>query len=537
MQKINPQDRLNPPDTPEIPARFTPGVSEEGSVAPEPRDKPRNPPGKGRKPELPAAGNQLHPDYFKDGQNRHRPLLKMMLLVVAAFLVVMVPLTAFLGLLTFADGIAALLVTLVLLVSLGFLWAQRVQLAGYCLIFGIIVGLFVRSWLNNDGELSGLFFNYFAVTGAIVLSGLIIHEFAPFVVMGVIIAGFSLVFWQIGAANSGQIPTLIQIFAFGAALHLIMAVMSSVNARLIKLAMNRLSWQNDELVAANRRLEQNIALNSTVGDTISQLAADLLNISHDQSNRAQSQTQSVIIVTSTLEQLSATARQVAEVADSVYLATEQALHTAETGGKAVGFGIDSIATLTDQVETISKIANELGSKSRRISEIVETITELAEETNLLALNATIEAAGAGEYGRRFAVVAQEVQFLATRSRAASRDVQNILGQIRTSINNTLKATDEGLNEAQRMSEVASQAGEALEQIIENVEGTTYLARQINLTTQQQRTATDQAVEMIRQVAGNSRETTARSQQLLLASDRLSQTAARLRLDQPTTAET
>jgi methyl-accepting chemotaxis protein len=455
-----------------------------------------------------------------------------MLTVISAFLITMLPLTAILGLLTFADGIAVLIVCLVILFSLGLLIARRVQLAGYCLIAGIIGALWVRSWLANNTDLSGLLFNYFAVTGAIVLSGLIIHEFAPFVVAGVIISGFSLVFWQNGVANSGLAPTLIQIFVFGAALHLIMAAMSSVNARLINRAMNRMRWQNDELLAVNRRLEKNISLNTSVGDTITQLASDLLYISQDQTNRAQSQTQSVMIVTSTLEQLSATARQVAEVADNVYLATEQALHTAETGGKAVGFGIDSIATLTGQVETISKIANELGSKSRRISEIVETITELAEETNLLALNATIEAAGAGEYGRRFAVVAQEVQFLATRSRAASRDVQSILGQIRTSINNTLKATDEGLTEAQRMSEVASQAGEALEQIIENVEGTTYLARQINLTTQQQRTATDQAVEMIRQVAGNSRETTTRSQQLLLASDRLSQTAASLRLDQP-----
>jgi methyl-accepting chemotaxis protein len=314
------------------------------------------------------------------------------------------------------------------------------------------------------------------------------------------------------------------------AIHLLLAFMAWVNARAILRAIQRLAWQNDRLLQVNKRLEKNVSFTAGVGDSIGQLATELLNISHEQSDRAQTQAQSVVVVTSTLEELSATARQVAEVADNVYSATEQALHTAETGGKAVGFGIDSIATLTDQIETISTIANELGRQSRRISEIVETITELAEETNLLALNATIEAAGAGEYGRRYAVVAQEVQFLATRSRAASRDVQNILGQIRTSINNTLKATNEGLNEAQRMSEVASQAGEALEQIIENVEGTTYLARQINLTTQQQRTATDQAVEMIRQVADGSRDATARSSQLLVASDRLNQTAASLQQD-------
>lgn len=459
--------------------------------------------------------------------DRKHNLLRIILIVVAVIIITLVPLSAILGLLTMGDTVAAAMESCAVIGSMIALVLRREQTSGYILILGGTLALLVRSWLNS-GDLTSFFFNYFTLVACIVFAGLIIHEIAPFVIAGVAIAGFSLVLWYYSQLNPDQTAILIKIFAGGSAIHILMAVMSWANARAIRTALSRMREQNERLLQVNRRLERNIALSSNAGENFSQLASDLLQFSHEQSDSAQLQAESVVIVTSTLEELSATARQVADVADSVYSATEQALHTAETGGKAVGFGIDSIATLTDQVETISRIANELGVKSRRISEIVETITELAEETNLLALNATIEAAGAGEYGRRFAVVAQEVQFLATRSRAASRDVQNILGQIRTSINNTLKATNEGLNEAQRMSEVASQAGEALEQIIENVEGTTYLARQINLTTQQQRTATDQAVEMIRQLASSSRDTIDRSQQLLRASDRLSQTAASLR---------
>ena len=533
MQKTDPPNRLHPSDEPEMSTRSTPEVDEKILAAADSSDT-QPPLVNVATPE--GLGDLFQIDSFGERKDRHRPLLQIMLIVIAGFMIMLVLLSSILGLLTSGDEIAVGVLCLGSLAALGALLAQRSQTAGYFLILGIMLALLVRSWLNIN-DISNLFFNYFTVVGSVVLAGLVIHEMAPFVVTGVAIVGFGFIFWQTGTANPGQVSSLIQIFIGGVGFYTIMAVMSWFNARTIRRAMSRMRWQNGQLLQVNRRLESNISLNSKVGDTISQLASELLNISQEQSDRSYLQAQAVVVVTSTLEELSATARQVAEVADNVYSATEQALHTAETGGKAVGFGIDSVATLTDQVETISRIANELGTKSRRISEIVETITELAEETNLLALNATIEAAGAGEYGRRFAVVAQEVQFLATRSRAASRDVQSILGQIRISINNTLKATNEGLNEAQRMSEVASQAGEALEQIIENVEGTTYLARQINLTTQQQRTATDQAVEMIRQLAGSSREASVRSQRLILASDRLNQTAASLRRDQLKKAET
>ncbi|MBN9387216.1 MAG: hypothetical protein J0I20_04120 [Chloroflexi bacterium] len=483
----------------------------------------------------------LYPNFSQILNDRHKSLLQIALVIVLVIMATLVPLTAVLGVLTFSDGIAVVTMLVAVLLAYGALALGRPRLAGYIFMSIGFLALVSRGWFYANRDLSNQAFNYFTVVAVVALAGLIIHEVAGFFVFGAGIIGFGPIFLMYSLNFPTRISLVIQIFCMISAINLAMAFMIWVSGRATLRAGRKLEERNERLWQIKQNLENSLSQNTHASDSIGQLAAELYTISHIQSDQAHNQAQSVVIVTSTLEELSATARQVADVADSVYLATEQALHTAETGGKAVGFGIDSVVTLTGQIETISTIANELGRQSRRISEIVETITELAEETNLLALNATIEAAGAGEYGRRFAVVAQEVQFLATRSRAASRDVQTILGQIRTSINNTLKATNEGLVEAQRMSEVASQAGEALEQIIENVEGTTYLARQINLTTQQQRTATDQAVEMIRQVAGNSRDATARSQQLLLASDRLNETAASLQLDnsrtEPAKAET
>lgn len=459
-----------------------------------------------------------------DDLDRRANLLNLLMLAVLGYSVLTAPASIIFNLFG-PYSIGAIF--LVLVGSLATWWLNRkkmIKLAGYVFLVAIIVGLWLLSIEWIDKNIITTAFAYFGITGAIILAGLVINEIAPFIVtiFGNILF-ITLFFIRLPTAEQA-----VQIIVGGLGFQLVMAVLSWGNARAMRSAIKRMSWQTAEVIKINNQLEETLSFDVQVSNSISGLGGELNRISHDQSVRAQNQAQSVAIVTSTLEELSATARQIADVAEGVFTATEQALRTAESGGQAVGLGIDSIATLTGQVESISKIANELGSQSRRISEIVELITDLAEETNLLALNATIEAAGAGEYGRRFQVVASEVQTLANRSRAASRDVQTILGQIRNSINNTLVATDKGLDEARRMSEVSSQAGEAIEQIIETVESTTFLARQIYLTTQQQRTATDQAVEMVRQVAVDSREGAIRARQLLDASQQLNRASANLR---------
>lgn len=467
-----------------------------------------------------------------DDLERRGNLLNLVLIAVAAYIIFTVPVSLFLNLFGLYSVLSILLIAVGSAATFILNRLKMIKLAGYIFLSSVVVGLWLVSveWISKNLMLVS--FNYFTIAGVVVLAGLVISEIAPFVFTGVA----SILFITLFVLQINDTNMLFQIVAGGLGLQFIMALLSWGNARSIRSAIQRMAWQTTEVIKINNQLEDTLSFDIGVSNSISDLSVQLNRISQDQSNRAQNQAQSVAIVTSTLEELSATARQIADVAEGVFTATEQALRTAESGGQAVGLGIDSIATLTGQVESISKIANELGSQSRRISEIVELITELAEETNLLALNATIEAAGAGEYGRRFQVVASEVQTLANRSRAASRDVQTILGQIRNSINNTLVATDKGLDEARRMSEVASQAGEAIEQIIETVESTTFLARQIYLTTQQQRTATDQAVEMVRQVAGDSREGAIRARQLLDASQQLNQASANLRRIEETSLE-
>jgi methyl-accepting chemotaxis protein len=466
----------------------------------------------------------------EDDRQRRRYLLGLIIRAEAVLLILSLPATVLLGLfeIKFVAVIALTLVSLLICYMLN--RPGWVRLAGYCFVIVQVLLLLGRGYFAPATLVLELF-SFFALSGFIVVAGLVIDEVAPFLVafLGIgLFAGYFFGFNRLGTVPVQDRSSVVEALFFGGGLHIILAALAWGSARTVRRLLLNMSWQNEKLLEFNQQLGRNLDLTNAAGGTIAELADKLTMISHDQTERADNQVQSVSMVSATLEELSSTAKQIAEVAENVFTATEKALTTAENGGQAVGEGINGIETLRHHVEDITRIVSELNKQSNQIGEIVELITELAEETNLLALNATIEAAGAGEYGRRFAVVAAEVQDLSIRSRASARDVQHILEQIKHLISTSLVATQRGLDEATQVAETASQAGEAIEQIIETVENTTQLARQIYLTTQQQKSATDQAVEMIRMVAGDAREAAGGAQTVLNVSSQLGETAINLR---------
>lgn len=299
-------------------------------------------------------------------------------------------------------------------------------------------------------------------------------------------------------------------------------------AKVVRRAFINSEWQNHQLLDYNRQIGNTLESELQVSQFIASLSEQLSRISSEQSNRSNEQARAISTVTSTLEELSNTARHVAVTANDVFNATTRALTTAQRGSQIIEQGIQSIKIVSGNVENIAGIAAELGQQSRQVEEIVEMISELADETNLLALNATIEASGAGEYGRRFAVVAAEVQNLANRSRTAARDVQAVIAQVRDAINRSLAATENGLDEARELSLGATDTSAVISEILETVQNTTMLAQQISLTTQQQRSATDLAVGMSREIVAVSQEMATRGSQLLDVSIQLNKTAASLK---------
>jgi hypothetical protein len=459
-----------------------------------------------------------------------------MIELVGLLLLLSIPATAWIGLLKVSYLSLIALGFVILLICYFLNWQGLVYQAGYLFVLLLVLllagrGFFIR--LPIYGEIAC----FLGLSGLIAVSGLMVGRIAPFLVA---LSGTGLFLGYFLGQNrleellsQDDKVTVIQILFFGTGLHLILAALAWGNAHTVRRLLLNMAWQNEKLLEFNQQLGHHLEISATAGNSVSDLAQELTLISHGQTERAENQVQSVGLVSSTLEELSGTAGQLAEVAERVFDATEKARLTAENGGTAVGEGIDGIETLRLKVEGIAAIVSELSHQSNHISEIVELITELTEETNLLALNATIEAAGAGEYGRRFAVIATEVQNLSNRGRTSARDVQQILGQIKASISNTLIVTEQGLDEARRVAGVAVEAGEAIEQIIETVESTNQLARQIYLTSQQQRSATEQAVEMVRLVANDAEEAVAGAQNVLNVSNQLSQTATNLRQEETT----
>lgn len=206
-----------------------------------------------------------------------------------------------------------------------------------------------------------------------------------------------------------------------------------------------------------------------------QTSAELLAAAERQATEIKAAGQSVLAVASSMTNVSGDAKQSATVA-------RQSLAAAGKGARAVEDSIKGMNKIREQIQETSKRIKRLGESSQEIGEIVELISDITEQTNVLALNAAIQAASAGEAGRGFTVVAEEVQRLAERSGEATKQIGAIVRTIQTDTQDTVSAMEEstrGVVEGARLSDAAGQAlaeiGEVsrtLTALIENISGAT-----------------------------------------------------------------
>jgi methyl-accepting chemotaxis protein len=240
----------------------------------------------------------------------------------------------------------------------------------------------------------------------------------------------------------------------------------------------------------------------------------------EQATGAKQQATAMAEITTTITELLATSRQISESAQRVASIAQETAAAARTGDETVRRSQDLVGSIRRQVDLLVTHMLELGRKSQQIGGVVDVVNELAEQTNILAINATIEAAGAGDSGRRFAVVADEIRKLADRVAGSTKDIRGLVDEVRTAVNTTVMATESGSKAVDAGARQFSEVAAALGQIARLVGTTTEAAREIELSTKQQATAVEQVNLAIANVAQATRESEASSGQTLQTASQL-----------------
>lgn len=221
-------------------------------------------------------------------------------------------------------------------------------------------------------------------------------------------------------------------------------------------------------------------------------------------------------IATTIKELVATARQIADSAQRVTDIAEETAAGARGGDQTVTRTEDAVNGIRGQVDVIVTHMLDLGRKSQQVGGILEVINELSEQTNILAINASIEAAGAGESGRRFGVVADEIRKLADRVGGSTKDIRVLIEEIRSAIHTTVMATESGSKAVETGTRQFREVSTAFQGIMRLVKTTTEAAREIELSTKQQTTAVEQVNEAIASVAQAAKESEVSSTQTLQA---------------------
>jgi methyl-accepting chemotaxis protein len=278
------------------------------------------------------------------------------------------------------------------------------------------------------------------------------------------------------------------------------------------------------------------ALSRQIGSAVQHMqssSAELLAAANQQVSGAKEQATAMSEITTTISELLATSRQIAESAQRVARVATDATTAARAGDETVAQTQDSVTVAKRQVDGIVTSLFELGKKSQQIGGILEIINELAEQTNILAINATIEAAGAGESGRRFAVVADEIRKLADRVTGSTKDIRALVDDVRAAVNTTVMATESGSKAVDAGGRQFGDVASSFKRIVSMVVTTTEAAKEIELSTKQQASAVEQVNVAIASVAQATKESEASSTQTLQTSAQLTNLSRELaRVIQP-----
>jgi len=292
---------------------------------------------------------------------------------------------------------------------------------------------------------------------------------------------------------------------------------------------------NDELGEVSRCFNQFVEklhnMISQIARTTDQVAAasvQLHNTAEQMATGAEEVAAQAGTVATAGEEMSATSGDIAQNCSMAADGSKQASEAAVNGAKVVDETIAVVNSIADRVKNSAKSVESLGSRSDQIGAIVGTIEDIADQTNLLALNAAIEAARAGEQGRGFAVVADEVRALAERTTRATKEISEMIKAIQNETKGAVSTMEVGVEEVAKGSEKAAQSGKALERILEQINEVTMQINQVATAAEEQTATTSEISHNMHQITEVVSHTSQGAHESATAADQLARHAEELR---------
>jgi methyl-accepting chemotaxis protein len=254
----------------------------------------------------------------------------------------------------------------------------------------------------------------------------------------------------------------------------------------------------------------------------------IVNIADSTSKELNQQQAETEQVATAVNEMSSTVQEVANSAAGTAEATQQAHIEASNGRNVVAETMSAIDALAEEVKKASGVMERLEMDSEGIGTVLDVIRDIADQTNLLALNAAIEAARAGEQGRGFAVVADEVRTLASRTQQSTQEIQQMIERLQSAAREAVQVMEQGSEQAENSVMQAAKAGESLDAITDAVGTISDMSSQIASAAEEQSATSEEISRNVESIRGRGEETTRGAEEAAACTESLATLTDRLR---------
>lgn len=279
----------------------------------------------------------------------------------------------------------------------------------------------------------------------------------------------------------------------------------------LRAFLKQMQQTGEQLSASSEQLS---ASSNESAQASTQVAGSITDVAHS----VELQLNAINDTSSTIKNMSQNIEQAAVTTKLVFKESTNATEKAAAGGKTIEEAIQQMAQIEQTVITSAQVVEKLGDRSKEIGQIVDTISGIAGQTNLLALNAAIEAARAGEQGRGFAVVADEVRKLAEQSQAAAKQIASLINEIQNDTDQAVITMNDGTREVKKGADVVDSAGKAFQEIVLLISQVSEKVKGFSAATDQLSNGSQQIVDAMSRIDEMSKKVTAEAEMVSAATE-------------------